>query len=239
APGITSVVVEPEAEADAQLVLSEGGFVTGRVVDAEGSPLGGRVRVEAFGENGLPSFASDLMAAEAKADGTFALGPLPLGMLGVGVSAPRHAPRRVVATIPARGRAVDLGDVVLETGLVIRGRVRDKDGNGVAGASVRAFGQGPEESQGEATSEDNGAFLLAGLKAGLHEVTASKEPFASARARAQAGGDPVELVMEEGGEIAGRVVDAQGQPAEDATLSAEPADETEASRLSRAVMRAE
>ena len=227
APGIASVVVEPEAEAEAEIVLSDGGFVTGRVVDGEGRPLGGRARVEVFGDHGLPSFASDLMTAEVKADGTFALGPLPLGTLGIDISAPRHASKRVEATIPARGRAADLGDVVLETGLAIRGRVRDKEGNGVGEALVRAFGPQGSQSRGEATSEDDGALLIAGLGAGVHELTASKEGLAAGRGKAQAGGDPVELIMEAGGEIAGRVVDGQGQPAEDATIRADMADDRE------------
>ena len=55
APGIAAVVVEPEAEASVSILLSEGGFVTGRVVDPDGRPLAGRLRVEVFDEHGLPS----------------------------------------------------------------------------------------------------------------------------------------------------------------------------------------
>ncbi len=231
APGIAAVVVEPEAEASVSILLSEGGFVTGRVVDPDGRPLAGRLRVEVFDEHGLPSSASDRMAADAKADGTFALGPLPVGTLGIGVSAPRHATRRLEATI-ARGRAVDLGDVALETGLVIHGRVRDGEGSGIEGASVRAsMRRAVERHEGEATSEADGAYLVAGLKPGTYQLIASRSGFAPAHATAQAGGDPVDLVMEAGGEIAGRVVDAEGQPAEDATLSAERADGAEAGGL--------
>jgi len=117
APGIATVVVEPEVEAKASLTVSDGGYATGRIVGAGGRPLAGRVRVEVFDERGLPTFAGDLLAADAKADGTFALGPLPLGSFGVAVSAPRHASRRVEVEIPARGRTADLGDVALEAGL--------------------------------------------------------------------------------------------------------------------------
>ena len=224
APGIAAVVVEPDAEARVSLVLSEGGFVTGRVVDSDGRPLAGRLRVEVVDGHRLSSSASDLMLATAKAGGSFFIGPLPVGTIGIGVSAPRHAARSVDATVTRRG-TLDLGDVVLETGLVIRGRVRDKEGDGISGATVRARLRRPgDRSVVEATSESDGTYVVAGLQPGTHELTASLSGFATVRTAAPAGGDPVDLVMEAGGEIAGRVVDAAGQPAEDATLEAQRAD---------------
>lgn len=228
APGIAVVVVEPEAEARVEVLLSEGGFVTGRIVDPDGRPLAGRLRLEVVDEQRLAASTSERIAADAKADGTFALGPLPLGALGIAVAAPRHATRRIEVTTTRRG-AVDLGDVVLETGLVIRGRVRDRQGNGLEGASVRARLRRPgERSLGEATSEADGEYVVAGLTPGTYRLTAALPGYATASATAPAGGDPVDLVMEAGGEIAGRVVDAAGQPAEDATLAAEWAGEAEA-----------
>ena len=224
APGIAAVVVEPETEARVEVLLSEGGFVTGRIVDPDTRPLAGRVRLETIDGQRIAASTSERTAADAKADGTFALGPLPPGALGIGVAAPRHATRRVEVSVIRRG-AVDLGDVVLETGLAIRGRVRDREGNGLEGASVRARLRRPgERRQGEATSEADGAFVVAGLEAGTYRITAELPGYAAASATALAGGDPVDLAMEAGGEIAGRVVDAAGQPAEDASLSAEWAD---------------
>ena len=228
APGVAAVVVEPEAEARVEILLSEGGFVTGRVVDPDGRPLAGRLRLEVVDEQRLATSASERIAADARADGTFALGPLPPGALGIAVAAPRHATRRVEATTTRRG-TTDLGDVVLETGLAIRGRVRDREGSGLGGASVRARLRRPgERSLGEATSEADGEYVVAGLRPGAYSLTAALPGYATASATASAGGDPVDLVMEAGGEIAGRVVDAAGQPAEDATLDAEWAGGAEA-----------
>jgi hypothetical protein len=124
---------------------------------------------------------------------------------------------------------VDLGDVVLEAGLAIRGRVRDREGAGLEGASVRARLRRPGERRlGEATSEADGGYVVAGLAPGTYGLTAALPGYATASATAMAGGDPVDLVMEAGGEIAGRVVDAAGLAAEDAILSAEWADEADA-----------
>jgi protocatechuate 3,4-dioxygenase beta subunit len=226
APGIAFVLVEPDAEASVSLVLSEGGYATGQIVDPDGRPLGGRVRLEVFEERGLSPAASDAISSEAGADGRFALGPLPLGTLGIGVSAPRHAARRVEVAIPARGRAVDLGRVTLETGLVIRGSVRDREGNPVLGARVSASSMGRvERSMGEAVTESDAAFVIAGLRAGPHELIAAAAGFATARARGEPGGAPVTLVLQPGGEIAGRVVDAQGDPVDDADVESQATDD--------------
>jgi protocatechuate 3,4-dioxygenase beta subunit len=227
APGIASALVEPESEASVSLVLSDGGYATGQIVDAgAGRPLSGRVKLEVFEERGLSSAVSDALSAESGADGRFTLGPLPLGALGIGVSAPGHAARRVELTIPARGRSLDLGQVPLETGLLLRGRVVEREGNGVAGAQVRASTPGrAERSEGEAVTETDGAFEIGGLRAGPHEVVASAAGHASARTKAEPGGPPVRLVLEPGGEIVGRVVDALGQPVEDARVEARPMDE--------------
>ena len=225
APGIAPVVVAPGSEAAVSLTVSDGGYVTGRIVDPTGRPLPGRVRLEVFEDRGLPGFASDAVAAEAKADGAFALGPLPLGSLGIGVSAPRHASRRVDAQVAARGRTVDLGDIALDPGLAIRGRVRDREGSAVGGATVRALGQEPgAASDAEATSGPDGRFDLGGLRPGRHQVSASAPGFAMAYAMAEVGGEPVDIVMDVGGAIAGRVVDAGSSPVEEARITAQADD---------------
>ena len=77
-PGSPRSWSSPRPRPACQIVLSDGGFVTGRIVDPEGRPLAGRLRVEVVRRaRGLPSSASDRWPADAKADGTFALGPLP------------------------------------------------------------------------------------------------------------------------------------------------------------------
>jgi large repetitive protein len=222
APGIAVVIVDPDGAATASLTLSDGGYATGRIVDAEGRPVAGRVRVEAFDGRGLPTFASDLLAADAKAGGKFALGPLPLGSLGVAVSAPRYSTRHVDAEMPARGRTADFGDIALEAGLSIRGRVRDREGSGIAGAAVSATRRGSgSPSEGEAVCEEDGSFLVGGLEAGSHDVSVVAPGYAAAHATTTPGGEPLDLVLEPGGEIAGRVVDADGSPVDDAQVSVE------------------
>jgi protocatechuate 3,4-dioxygenase beta subunit len=223
APGMAVAVVEPDGQASVSLTVSDGGYAIGRIVDAEGRPVPGRVRVESWNGRNLPAFASDALAAEARADGSFALGPLPLGSLGIAASAPRFSPRPVDAEVAARSQTVDLGEIALDPGLAIRGRVHDREDNGIAGAEVRAtrHGAAGTPSEGEAASEADGGFFVGGLEAGSHDVWATAPGYAPAEATATSGGEPVDLVMDPGGEIAGRVVDADGSPVEDAHVSAE------------------
>jgi hypothetical protein len=156
APGVAVALVEPDGEAAVSLTVSDGGYAVGRIVDAEGRPVPGRVWLESFDGRGLPGFARDLVAGDAKANGTFALGPLPPGSLGIAVSAPRYATRHVDAEMPARGRTADLGEIALEAGLAIRGacatggqrhRWRGGARSGAAGTL----------SEGEAVSEPTAA----------------------------------------------------------------------------------
>jgi hypothetical protein len=104
APGIAAVVVEPETEARVEVLLSEGGFVTGRIVDPDGRPLAGRLRLEVVDEHGLPSSESDRIAADAKADGTFALGPP--GALGIGARHRVTRTRRVEVSVIRRAAVI-------------------------------------------------------------------------------------------------------------------------------------
>jgi hypothetical protein len=225
APAFGRVVVEPEAEATVTLLLSAGGFVTGRVVDEQGRPLRGVVRVDAVDELGLPASMGDLLAAESKDDGTFSLGPLPIGSLGLAASAPRHATRRLHTRVGAPRRTVALGDVTLEPGLQIRGRVRARDGRALPGATItarsEASGGGPSV---EANAGAKGAFALDGLEAGWYRVTSTAPDYARVMVRAAAGGAPLDIVLEAAGAISGRVVDTQGRQVSDASVGAKARD---------------
>jgi len=226
APGFATVVVDPDGPANAVITLADGGFATGRILDGAGTPLAGRARVETVEGHGIPAFAADQLSADARADGIFTLGPLPLGTLGVSVSAAGHVARRVEAGISASGRSVDLGDLVLETGLAIRGRVRDRQGNAVGGASVHAERAMPgEASESDTTAGEDGRFTVAGLRPGRYSVSASATGYARASVEVEAGASPLDIVLGVAGEIAGRVVDADGAAVEDARVTAQGAGE--------------
>ena len=89
---------------------------------------------------------------------------------------------------------------------------------------MRAQGSAGEGSRAEATADGEGAFVMGGLKPGPYQVRATAVGYATAMAKAEAGGEALELVMAAGGQIAGTVVDTQGQPVEEARIQARSTD---------------
>ena len=226
APGLAvGVDVERGGDAQADVILDKGGTVTGRLVAGpEPRAVAGRVSVQEIDGQPAPRPLRDLLRAEAGADGRFRMEAVPAGSHVLAVTAPGYAPKRVEAQVAPSGRAVDVGDVELETGLTIQGRVHDRAGAAIAGANISAFpmrGMVPEIRQ--AISEADGSFVLAGVEAGSYRVNASAPGYAGMYRPVDAGADKVDLVLSPAGGIAGVVVDDAGRPIETFRVSASPA----------------
>ncbi len=124
-------------------------------------------------------------------------------------------------TIPLRAESeIDLGDIVLENGIVIGGRVLDFARAPVAGARVRrlAADAGPAAVLGEskdgvvAVTAADGTFTLSDLAPGPWAllVKSDDRPDKLVRGTVDAGGETLglEIVLDEGAEIRGRIVEA-------------------------------
>jgi hypothetical protein len=221
APTIGHVSVEPRGEASVDLTLSEGGFVTGRLLDAEARPLRGRVRVVAVDGHNLSPFVHDLVQIEAGPDGRFVLGPVPTGEIAIEAASPGFAKRETAVTIGARSRDGDVGDVVLDAGVTVRGVVRDRQGAGIAGASVTASPRAVLDRPAEAKVGEDGSFVVGGLPPGPVQLLARAPGHAPAVRKAMAGDEGVELVLDSGGTIVGTVVDGRARPVEGARVTAQ------------------
>ena len=175
APGwVGGITVDRGAEADVEVVLARGVPVTGRLVAGEDKPVPGRIGVEETERHRVPFGLDDRLSAEAGADGRFTL-TLPPGSYALAVVAPGYTPKRI--DVEAAGDGIDVGDVPLEPGLVIRGRVRDRAGRPIADAQVfghqaRMMGGG-WAGRTEARSDAEGAFVLGGLTQGLYGLQVS------------------------------------------------------------------
>lgn len=163
-----------------------------------------------------------MLRAEAGPDGHVRIERVPPGSLAFLATAARLAARRIEVEVGPRETAVELGDVVLETGLTIRGRVRTSTGAPVSEAQVSGYqrrGGGPVEARSEA----DGSFTLAGLDEGAYHLWARATGFAPAKPKTvTTGSDGVDLVLLPAGAVTGVVVDERGRPCEAYTVTAHP-----------------
>jgi protocatechuate 3,4-dioxygenase beta subunit len=135
------------------------------------------------------------------------------------------------ALVIAAGTAPPEQEWTVRAGGRIRGAVRSADGEPVARAWISARLDSPEPRKswrggdGAATEED-GSFLIDGLRAGTYEVRVDVAdlpvPEAPQRVAVAEGGEAaVELRLEEGGGVVGDVVDDAGRPVPRVTVLAQ------------------
>lgn len=224
-----------------ELPLGEpGGRVTGRVVDASGSPVAGAlVEIGPRGEfivdlpNGLRGSAASPVPIATDAEGRFEYpGDLPPGAQPVHATARGYPVLEREVEVVA-GSAVAL-ELALERPASIEGRVVDAQGAPVAGARVIAA----EEVGGgwffhafpppEAKTDGEGRFRLGWIAPGMQELNARdwrRARLGKARAvvECRAGETSTcELALELGRTIEGRVVDREGRPLAGWTVHGDP-----------------
>jgi len=220
--------------------LLPGRRARGRVVDAAGEPVeGAQVVAGASYVDGAGIVQSDWIAAVTDPAGRFELADLRAeARHTLVVVSERHA--TAVLDFPVEELALgalDFGDVELERPGRLAGRVVDDAGRGVGGAIVRLAGEpSRRDDLGPARESDAGYLRGAGLGAGL--VLAIADPdgrfaferfpggryelearvgagrWERAEARLESGGsvEDLELRVERGRPVAGRVVDVDGHP---------------------------
>ena len=190
--------------------------VSGRLVDGGGQPVAGTVVLSEIDGMASPRTVGALVRAQAGADGRFTLERVPAGSHGARVTARGLAPRHVALDVPARAGTVDIGDVALESGLQLRGRVRDKAGAAIADATVRAFPDGPRGAAGalEGVTDADGGFVLGGATGGTYQLSVYAPGYTRFSEAVDAPRDGLEVVLTAAGSITGTVVDAAGRAVE-------------------------
>jgi protocatechuate 3,4-dioxygenase beta subunit len=216
APGIvTGIAVDVEGRADLSIGLTVGAAVTGRLVDSEERPLSGRVAAQELAGQPMARGLIELLRTEVGADGRFRIERFPPGSYALGILAPRFAGRRVEAEVSGADPVVDLGDIALEQGLAIRGRVRSSGGGPIADAEIATGGF--DMMRGgvmvDARSGADGSFVLAGVLPGATQVNVRASGYASVNNKTMtAGEEPVDVILTPGGSITGLVVEEDGRP---------------------------
>jgi protocatechuate 3,4-dioxygenase beta subunit len=198
------------------------------------------VKLEVNGASGKPVKAGE-ETCRSGGDGLFRLeGVEEAESLNLRVSHSGFIPRNLsVKTFDGTSR--DVGDVVLELGGSIAGTVTDSAGALLAGATVTAA---PVDSEGgssflsltsflsivsgwKAVTGEDGSYRIDGIPAGKVNVSArhSSHPSAVVDKVAVAKGEEtsgVDIVLPRGYSISGRVVKADGEPVEYATITVDP-----------------
>lgn len=210
-----------DGDVSADLTLAASGAVKGRLVSPAGAPVAGRVRIQELDGRETPGSLADALSAET-ADGRFTLDHVPPGSHALGVMAPGFAPLRL--DFDLRGPTQDLGDVALDMGLTISGRVRDAQGRSIAGAEVSGSSWGPDQLARPAgfTTGADGLFVLAGLDEAKYGIEVQADGYAIANRSIVAGTHDADFTLSRSGAITGAVVDEAGLPVEDFMVLAQP-----------------
>jgi protocatechuate 3,4-dioxygenase beta subunit len=229
APGMTAgVFAEHGFDAVADISLATGATISGRLLGSDDAPVAGSVVVQELNGRRVGSALAEVLRADTGPEGRFKLDRVPPGFHVLGALAPRHLTTRLDFDVGARARAVELGDVRLEAGLSISGRVADRAGHPIGDASIagRVQGPGASDAPAEARSSPDGRFVLGGLSQARYWLSVGADGYAEANRTVQPGDERVEFILEPSGTITGLVVDESGKPIDSYVVTAEPTDDT-------------
>ncbi|HEX5759760.1 MAG TPA: carboxypeptidase-like regulatory domain-containing protein [Thermoanaerobaculia bacterium] len=221
-----------------RMVLGSGQTASGRVIDSEGNPIAGvevsLARVErphgrrsglafSIGRHGGPRATTD-------AAGRFRFRHLEAGEYDL--SAARQgfaAAGRQGVEVPVQAAEADLGELVLEPGVVLAGRVTGAKGVPVAGAHVAAnpsdwmFERWSAAPREPVVTDGDGVFRIGELRPGqrlqLHVDHPDYAPLDALGVEVPTA-EPLAIELRPRGRLAVRVVGPEGEPIAGATVSA-------------------
>ncbi|HEX5041680.1 MAG TPA: carboxypeptidase regulatory-like domain-containing protein [Candidatus Polarisedimenticolaceae bacterium] len=186
-----------------------------------------------FAGDGTVGTATDMRTANAESDGRFQVGLDQAGLYTVVVQGMEHMMSRASVKIQVPDQSQVTQDVVVSGG-GITGVVTGPDNAPVTNAVVRANPDPPPQQpriggSGAQTRQD-GSYTIDGLEPGTYKVRAMAPGKKPAEATATVGDDGttarVDLRLEPGRSLRGRVVDPRGNGLQGATVLAAPAGST-------------
>ena len=227
-PGTVERVVIP---------LASGVAVSGTVTDSAGRPVAGArvVAVDAGAAGATVDLARD--GAASGKDGAWSLPALAAGTYRLAVAHGSH-PIEIGQPLTVGEHPVVGIDLRLPDGCRLRGAVRGRGGEPIAGARVAASARGTgavDAPARSAVTDEQGRFQLDGLPAGEVDVVAQAAGAAAPPARASLEpGAPAEVtfVLDQDETIAGTLrATGTGQPVAEAMVVARPAEVVPGQRL--------
>jgi len=215
----------------ATLTLTPGVSLAGRVLDPYGAPVQG-ARARLFEASFDGAIRMVLINGErlsdhetwSDAEGRFAVADLAPGLYDLEIRSTEWAPWGRLGVEMAPARSHDLGDVILDPAVTLRGRVVDADGTAIAGAKVwidpvagfvgRTRGVSMSGEPPGVDSDEDGRFRLPGLAVdGAVTVKLQHRDYLPAELAGVVPSDePLEVVLEPASRVFGQVVGPAGEP---------------------------
>jgi len=203
-PGV--VLEDGKTHPSIEVQLERGAKVSGKITTEAGLAIeDASVAVERVNEAGGGRSMSMTDHSRTNDRGEFLMEGLAAGELTLVASRAGYvAERKVVAIAKGENRV----DLKLVKGIEVEGRVETESGSVVADAQIM-FGGVDVRSGGQARSDSNGSFRVAGLAAGRYRVSARKTGLAPSdplEVDVTSSSSSVRLILKRGGVLTGRVV---------------------------------
>lgn len=222
-------VADGEVLTDLEIMLDSGIEVTGQVVDGAGNPVAGaQVRISSLNQFMIAA----PVVTTTDEEGRYRVPGLRADTPYQGTATHQGYLSGTIEEFESETNR-DLGVTTLTEGALVRGRVLDENGNPIAGAQISATehredmpgldmivgleGLGIRTNSAHTTkTNEDGNFSLSGVKSGDYQIRATATGYAAYKSDPMQLSDGVQkeldIVMDRGGEITGRVIDPNGTP---------------------------
>jgi Carboxypeptidase regulatory-like domain len=234
APAVSEAVgiVEGQSAYEVDLTLGAGGDLAGRVV-ANGEPIPGatiglNLAPSASTYRGSPRRAHPVVAV-TDAEGRFSIATVPEGRIEISIRAYGYADLWERLDVPQSSEPT----LEMKPALGLSGTVRWVDGTLAAGIPLQVMPEGGmipsyQSWLHRTVSLADGSFAVANLPEGRYTVNVASRMFGGTAnvqdvvsAPVEAGATDVRVIVEQGGIIAGKVVDGEGRPVPMASVHAQ------------------
>lgn len=213
--------VEVGVAASPTFVLEPAALLGGRVVDENGAGVAG-AHVVASLRGGVVALGGERRTVTTRRGGGFLLDDLEPGAYTLEASADGYlAAEKALAEVRV-GEATEGLSLVVTSGARLTGRIAGPDGRPIPGARLTVIEPPPPPSTARimATSRADGSYELDGLERGavVLEITHPTHPRKLRELEIDADVHRVDLTLERGHAVDGRVIDASGSPIDGARL---------------------
>ncbi len=223
----TTVIGKTQLTAELALTLRTGVAVSGIVVDDRGGSVAG-AKVWARDASSWDYGSGDRGAVTSAADGTFTIAAVAPGSYRLQGTDETHAPGQSELVTVAADHATTGVKVVLAAAARITGTVFSADGAPAPYATIKVSSTewSTDMTYRQAAADDRGQFVVEALPRKPLRLRAESETAASKITDVDLATQPertgVKLVLDQTGSIAGVVVDRDGQPVAESSVSAVP-----------------